>query len=73
MNDLRTGKEPPTFHRTNKLTEEFQMIIDSYGIAKYREINPTIVAITTFPFLFAVIWSDPHLGQVTFIYINVYH
>jgi V-type H+-transporting ATPase subunit a len=58
MHELRTGKEPPTFHRTNKLTSEFQMIIDSYGIAKYREINPTIVAITTFPFLFAVMFGD---------------
>jgi vacuolar-type H+-ATPase subunit I/STV1 len=49
------------------MTGEFQMIIDSYGIAKYGEVNPTIVAIVTFPFLFAVMFGDIGHGAIMFL------
>ncbi|KAL5276128.1 unc-32.2 family protein [Megaselia abdita] len=58
MNLIETDEEPPTLNRTNKFTYGFQMLIDSYGVSSYREVNPALYTIITFPFLFAVMFGD---------------
>jgi len=58
MSTLKPTQSPPTYFKVNKYTESFQNIVDSYGVARYREVNPTVFALITFPFLFGVMFGD---------------
>ena len=70
MEDLEINEEiqsPPTYIRTNDFTSVFQLIVDTYGIPHYREINPGYFTIITFPFLFGVMFGDIGHGLIVFI------
>jgi V-type H+-transporting ATPase subunit a len=65
---LREPGSPPTYFKTNKFTQVFQGIVDTYGVPRYMEINPGLFTIITFPFLFGVMYGD--IGHGSFLLLS---
>jgi V-type H+-transporting ATPase subunit a len=64
---LYTRKSPPTYFKLDKLTTIFQGIVNTYGVPRYKEVNPGLFTIITFPFLFGVMYGDIGHGFVLFM------
>ena len=52
------NSKPPTYLILNDFTYPFQTIVSEYGVPRYREANPGLFTIITFPFMFGVMFGD---------------
>lgn len=68
LHRMITNDTPPTYFMTNRFTKVFQSIVNSYGVATYREVNPAPYTIISFPFLFAVMFGDTGHGFIMFLF-----
>ena len=59
---------PPTFFEMNDFIWPFHEIVVTYGTPNYKEVNPTIFNMVTFPFLFGVMFGDIGHGGLLFIF-----
>ena len=66
-NPSEKGLTPPTFFELNDFTAPFQQIVDTYGVPRYREVNPALFTIVTFPFQFGVMFGDMGHGGIYFL------
>merc|ERR1711970_1592498 len=49
FHQVYTNESPPTYFESSKVITAFQSVVDAYGVARYREMNPTVFTIVTFP------------------------
>lgn len=61
-----TAHRFPTYFVRNDYTRSAQEIVETYGVPKYKEANPSFFTTITFPFLFGVMFGDICHGLILF-------
>lgn len=59
--------KPPTYFKLNDVTFVPQTLVEMYAVPKYREGNPALLTIITFPFLFGMMFGDVGHGLLWLI------
>lgn len=58
----------PTYFVQNSYTASAKEIVETYGVARYKEANPSFFTTITFPFLFGVMFGDIAHGSLLFAF-----
>lgn len=58
----------PSSFQKNDFVNVFQLIVDTYGTPNYKEFNPAVPAIVSFPFLFGVMFGDIMHGALLTVF-----
>lgn len=61
---ITTEMLPPTKFSTNDVIRPSQQIVNTYGVPRYKEINPAVFTVASFPFLFGVMFGDMGHGAI---------
>ena len=59
-------EKPPTYFKMNDFIYPFQEVVSTYGVPRYKEANPALFSIITFPFLFGIMFGDIGHGLLLF-------
>jgi V/A-type H+-transporting ATPase subunit I len=54
--------DPPTLLRPGRLAGAFQPLVDTYGAARYRDVDPTPFAAASFVLMFGMMFGDAGQG-----------
>jgi len=68
------AKNPPTYIKSNGMMKIIQEVVDTYGTPRYKEANPMLLTLVSFPFIFGVMFGDIGHGMLLFlagVYINL--
>lgn len=60
----KTTEIQPTNFEPSEFSKSFQDLTNVFGVPKYRELNPAIFMIFTFPFLFGAMFGDVLHGLI---------
>jgi V-type H+-transporting ATPase subunit a len=57
----------PTLFALNSFVEPFQVLVSTYGIPRYKEINPAVFTVISFSFFFGLMFGDVGHGLILFL------